>query len=360
MKPILYLGDDDASRAAAYLCGVLTWAGIPFERVSSGVSPAVDFDPTRYSAMIVSDYASEFWRAGQMEQVLQAVHRGMGFAMFGGWESFHGLKSTGEYNRTPLSQLLPVLILDSDDRRNFAQPCLVVRTVDPQTKRPVEHEMLAGLPWETNPPGIGGVCLFTPKPGTRTLLDAVPLRVSVHPELWECSDVSNSRSSPDEMATAMGGRSERCPTDASELERISTWKRPTTGWRFDLCDPIPLLVTGSYGLGRTVAFASDVAPHWVGGMVDWGTPRRVTQTLCAGAFAELSTDGFIEVGADYATFFRQLTQWLAAEPFDMKPEPSDMEPEPSDMEPEPSDMEPEPFDVEPSDENDYGRRFRSR
>ncbi|MDO4557870.1 MAG: glutamine amidotransferase, partial [Planctomycetia bacterium] len=124
MKPVLYLGDDDASRAAAYLCGVLTWAEIPFGRVSGGESPPEDFDPTQWSAIIVSDYASSFWRSGQMERVAEAVRNGTGLAMFGGWESFHGLKPDGEYNRTPIADALPVRIPETDDRRNFAQPCL--------------------------------------------------------------------------------------------------------------------------------------------------------------------------------------------------------------------------------------------
>ena len=31
-----------------------------------------------------------------------------------------------------------------------------------------------------------------------------------------------------------------------------------------------LLVVGRHGAGRTAALATDVAPHWVGGFVDWG------------------------------------------------------------------------------------------
>ncbi len=31
----------------------------------------------------------------------------------------------------------------------------------------------------------------------------------------------------------------------------------------------PIIVTGKYGKGKTLAFASDPAPHWGRGMVDW-------------------------------------------------------------------------------------------
>jgi uncharacterized membrane protein len=61
------------------------------------------------------------------------------------------------------------------------------------------------------------------------------------------------------------------------------------------------LVLGRYGRGRTVTLATDVAPHWVGGLVDWGD-RRVVQGVA---------DGFIEVGNWYARFFRNLVAWAA-------------------------------------------------
>jgi uncharacterized membrane protein len=60
-------------------------------------------------------------------------------------------------------------------------------------------------------------------------------------------------------------------------------------------------VLGKLGKGRTAAFLSDVAPHWVGGFVDWG-PRRV-KSKAPGA-AE------IEVGSYYAQFWKQLLAWV--------------------------------------------------
>ena len=66
----------------------------------------------------------------------------------------------------------------------------------------------------------------------------------------------------------------------------------------------PMLVVGGYGKGRTAALATDVAPHWVGGFVDWGK-ARITQNL--------SNGGFVEIGADYAKFFAQLLRWVAGE-----------------------------------------------
>jgi hypothetical protein len=63
-----------------------------------------------------------------------------------------------------------------------------------------------------------------------------------------------------------------------------------------------LLAVGQTGKGRTAAFASDVAPHWIGPMVDWGLPRLAAAAPGAPA---------IEVGAYYAEFFTRLVAWTA-------------------------------------------------
>jgi hypothetical protein len=59
------------------------------------------------------------------------------------------------------------------------------------------------------------------------------------------------------------------------------------------------LIVGRYGAGRTAALATDVAPHWVGGFVDWGD-RRIAQAVGG---------GMIEVGNWYARFFHNLVAW---------------------------------------------------
>ena len=72
------------------------------------------------------------------------------------------------------------------------------------------------------------------------------------------------------------------------------------GFIFDSGESAPLLVVGEYGAGSVAAFASDVAPHWVGGFVDWGEQRISAQ-------AEGSDE--VEVGSDYARFFSRLVEW---------------------------------------------------
>jgi uncharacterized membrane protein len=115
-----------------------------------------------------------------------------------------------------------------------------------------EHPITAGLPWD-RPPGIGGFNAFQAKPNATTLLTSVQFSV---------------RRTRGEFTFARGQES-------------------------------PLLVIGEFGAGRTAALATDVAPHWVGGFVDWGD-QRITQEIGS---------GFIEVGNWYAEFFRNLVLW---------------------------------------------------
>ena len=68
-----------------------------------------------------------------------------------------------------------------------------------------------------------------------------------------------------------------------------------------LGEECPLLAFGSYGRGTTAALTTDLAPHWVGGWVDWGQQRINAQ---APGGAE------VEVGHLYAKFITQLVNFL--------------------------------------------------
>jgi hypothetical protein len=239
---VCYLGDDHLAGAAAYLAGIMSHFGLGYDYVPSAESPPASFRTARYALYVVSDYPAARFSPEDMAHIRDCVAGGSGLLMIGGWDSFFG--RAGEYHQSPLAKVLPVAMLAADDRRNCAQPCLV--------EKAAEHPILAGLPWET-PPGIGGYNILAPKPGTETLLRAVPFRVS-----------------------ASGGAFEFTPGGDT-----------------------PLLVLGSFGQGRTAALATDVAPHWVGGWVDWGD-RRIVQEVAGGS---------IEVGNWYAEFFRNLLVW---------------------------------------------------
>ena len=243
----LYFGDDDMTRAAAYLCGIMTHVGLPFERVDSMQSPSNALLQTPYNAFILSDYPRERFLPGQLETICDAVKNGAGLVMLGGWESYHG--RLGEYPETILADVLPVMMLPADDRRNFSQGVLL---------SPVQpHPILDGLPWET-PPLVGGLNEFAVKLEANVLLKGMPLSIRA---------------------------------DNAQFE-----------FGFDM-KTYPMLVVGEYGKGRTAALATDVAPHWVGGFVDWGTPR-ITPRLPNG--------GSVEIGSGYTKFFTQLLRWIGA------------------------------------------------
>lgn len=239
---VCYLGDDDVSGAAIYLCGIMNHFGIAYDHVPSTCAVGPDLLERPYSLYVFSDYPRENLTEEQMRTIAGHVREGAGLAMFGGWESYHGL--IGEYNGTPLAEVLPVEMRGEDDRQNCWEPCLIRKEKD--------HEILEGLPFDT-PAGIGGFNVFRSRPDSDLLLSSVRHRP----------------------------------------------QRVGAGFEFQQGAEAPLLVTGSYGAGRTLALATDVAPHWVGGLVDWGD-ERVTSKV---------GEGFIEVGNWYAQFFRNILVW---------------------------------------------------
>ena len=84
--------------------------------------------------------------------------------------------------------------------------------------------------------------------------------------------------------------------------------------RFDIAlDPVeyPLLVIDADPQKRIAAFTTDLAPHWCGGLVDWGKKKvriRVTSKIQ------------IEVGDLYVRFVSRLLTWLAHGNFEANPQ----------------------------------------
>jgi len=240
---ILYAGDTSLRAAASYLGGILTHYGLGFDYLPSDqpIGPALAAGHALY---ILSDYPVNNIRSGDFDVIVEAVRGGAGLLMIGGWESFHGL--AGEYHNSPLVEVLPVEMQRSDDRVNSAQPCMIEKL------RP--HPIVDGLPLE-RPPNIGGYNRVTAK---KTATQVLAVR---HLEI------------------AVSGQGE---------------------YRLSSGQAFPLLVTGTFGRGRTAAFTSDVAPHWVGGLVDWGQPRLTAQAPGGDK---------VEIGCHYAEFFRRLAAW---------------------------------------------------
>lgn len=243
--PILYCGDTTLDSAASYLAGLMTFFGWKFDYVPSHEKVSRELIEQPRSLLILSDYPAAQFDAELQNRVLDQINRGMGLLMIGGWESFHGLG--GDWEAAPLAQALPVDISSCDDRINFDQPALLHPTN--------WHERLWHLPWLERPPTIGGINRFQARADSDILLSVTSFR----------------------------------PRYDAAMDTL----------QWEASQSFPALVT-SERVGRTAAFASDVAPHWVGGFVDWG-PTRVT-AQAPGAAA-------IEVGSDYALFWRRLLSW---------------------------------------------------
>ena len=268
---VCYFGDRDITGAAAYLCGIMTSYGIAYDHVNGYDDSPFDLRDEVYSLYVLSDYRRERFRDGDLQYIAAAVQAGSGLVMFGGWSSFHG--RYGEYHESPLADVLPVTMLDQDDRRYSSQGIIVTKYNN--------HPILENLPW-TFPPDIVGYNEFIPKKESKVLL--LGNRLNIQLMTGDEVEESASRESPPGECTERIS----CPT---KLADKSVTLHP--------CGHFPLLVVGQYGKGRTAALATDVAPHWVGPMVEWGTERRV-----------IRFDGqFLDIGNAYAEFFRNLLLW---------------------------------------------------
>ncbi len=211
-QKLLYLGDTSLREAACYLAGVMSHFGIHFDYLASDVPFSSAMLKHDYSAFVISDYPARNFSTDQLDLIVGRVRAGAGLLMIGGWESFTGFG--GDYQKTVLCDALPVLMQNEDDRVNCAQPCLVEIACD--------HVILKGLPFDDAAPGIGGFNRIKAKPGAVEVLSSRRYRV----------------------------------------------RRKDRNFQFEAApSPDPLLVTGTLGEGRTAAFASDAAPHWVGGLV---------------------------------------------------------------------------------------------
>lgn len=244
-KRILYLGDTHLQGSASYLAGIMEWAGLDFDYANSETPFSQCALHSDHAIAVISDYPSRNFSDDEVKTVCDRVNAGMSLLMIGGWDTFTGVG--GKYNETALRDVLPVEMSDEDDRVNSSTPCYILPMAS--------HEIIDDLPFAMNPTYVGGFNKLVAKADAETILKTQQTIVEY---------------------------------DDSVINTIKS-------------DAHPLLVLGKYGKGKTAAFASDVAPHWVGGFVDWGDERVVA----CGKGAET-----IDVGSWYAAFFANLLKYL--------------------------------------------------
>ena len=243
---ILYAGDDDLDRAAQYLGSIIGEQGYTFDYIASPLRFPDGVRLSSYQLLILSDYPSTRFTTAQMKDIVRYVRDGGSLLMVGGWESFSGLQK--EYCDSPLAEILPVRMKTGDDRRNLSQGCVVL------PKDPA-HPVVRALPWDA--PGIiGGYNELQPKRGA--VIGIVGRHLAV---------------------TAKG-------------KRVTATARSRE---------VPLLISWKVGAGLCIALAFDLAPHWVGGFVDWGKKRVRVEFNGA----------WIEVGNYYHQFVANLLSYCS-------------------------------------------------
>ncbi len=240
-KRILFCGDDDVDMAAIYLAAIIHEEGYNLDYIPSPLPIPNSLDFKNYDLIILSDYPRDQIKDNRLEEICEFVRKGGSLLMIGGWESFTGLNI--EYKNSPLESILPVILLEKDDRRNYDQGIAVIAN-EP------DHSVCKDLNWE-RPGIIGGYNEFKVKDSAACVLCGHKIKINV------------------------------CNHEISAEADEKT---------------IPLLVFDKAGDGKVAALAFDLAPHWVGGFVDWGHERKHVD------FA----DGFIEVGDQYYKFVANL------------------------------------------------------
>lgn len=227
---ILYLGDN-AGTSAEYLKDILAELDHTTEHVDAKSNVPSMEQP--YDVIIASDYPAKQLKLEVANQITEQINNGSRFIMLGGWDSYNG-RGSNYYNH-PLAKILPVVLQSDDDRVNAPQGLVLRKTDALSVDLPID--------WH-NPPVICGYNSVEIKPNVSKLVEACPIS--------------------------------------------------TNGETISLLQPQPLVVRGTYGKGVTVACMTDLAPHWCGGLVDWGSERVALQ--------------HVEVGDMYIQFVRLLLE----------------------------------------------------
>jgi hypothetical protein len=246
MADILYAGDSELGGPANYLLGALKYCSHRVTHVPPSIKLKAGILRKKFDCAVISDYPREMMTDEAEKEIINRVDGGSGLLMVGGWGSFSG--AFGNWKGSLTEKRLPVSCLGRDDRINFYQGAAIVAKKD----NPV-FDRGRFLDY----PVICGLNNVNPKKGSDILLSA--RRISI---------------------ARKAGR------NAVSLSRLE----------------YPLLVINAGTDARTAAFASDFAPHWCGGMVDWGKKRIAIK---------VADNVRIEVGERYVDLIDSLVRWLA-------------------------------------------------
>lgn len=185
---------------------------------------------------VLSDLPLTRLGAANEEWLVDHVMEGLGLMTVGGWNSY----GRGLYANSALAEHLPVRVETGDDRINLSSgACLLPGEAHPITD---------GLSFDP-PPMIAGFNRVRPRRGGKILVEA-----------------------------------RRVTSYAANRLELANYGDP--------------IVVAAEMTGRTLAVATDLAPHWSGGLTDWGDEML--------RFA----DG-TEMGTMYVQFVRAMVAWCA-------------------------------------------------
>lgn len=234
MKGFDQFHSTEYEEGGAAFIAALAGAGIEVDYVRaheiSGRFPRDRDELAAYDAVILSDIGANsflltdetFLRSevttNRLHEISEYVREGGGLVMVGGYLSFTGIDGRARYAQSPLAEVLPVEMLDYDDRVEVPQG--------------VTPETAAG-----------------------------------HPVLGRVAD---------RWPRLLGYNRLRAKDDATVVATVGR---------------DPLLVVGAHGSGRTVAFASDCAPHWAPPeFVEWREYAELWSSIVLWAGGRVTAD----------------------------------------------------------------------
>jgi len=164
--------------------------------------------PGKYEVYILGDLDSTAFEGDELKDLAEAVNRGAGLLMLGGFHSF----GPGGYATTPLADVLPVE-MDRFDRQPFDEP--------------IREQLHHGGPLRMRPTQFGLLHFVL------MLADSRQQNLALWSKLPPLEGANKFRGiAPGALVLAAAG------------------------------DRVPLLVAGNYGNGRVMAFAGDSTWHW--------------------------------------------------------------------------------------------------
>jgi len=246
---ILFAGDSPVGGAANYLLGILNHVRANCLHIPPGKCLQSKHVKHGRDVIILSDYSAKDVSRSVQGEIVEQVRSGAGLLMIGGWGSFSG--PFGHWQGTAIESLLPVVCSKTDDRLNFPSGALMLPTA--------KHAAIRGVNFG-KPPIIAGLNKTRAKQGSVTVLEARPIEVT--------------------PAVARRGYQVGLKTQG-----------------------VPLLVVSEAAHPRTAALMTDLAPHWCGGMLDWGQ-RRVKM--------KVNSEIWVETGHLYVQFVASLLKWLGS------------------------------------------------